>query len=157
VNIFPGFVNAIAAKQAQGALEKEREFLAKYPDDPKKASAEYLVWLSNTMSAMESGTLNQVADHIDHLVRVAGIDHVGYGADFGELTNHPKGLEDVSRYPYLTAELLRRGYTDAQVGKIIGGNMLRVMRRVEQTAARLQRARPASAARIEEVDKVVVP
>ena len=157
VNIFPGFVNQIAAKQAAGALEKEREFMAKYPDDPKRASAEYLAWLTNSMSTMESGTLNQVADHIDHIVQVAGIDHVGYGADFGELSNHPKGLEDVSRYPYLTAELLRRGYTEAQVGKIIGGNMLRVMREVERTAARLQRSRAASVARIEELDRAVRP
>ena len=157
VNIFPGFVNQIAAQQAAGALEKEREYMAKYPDDPKRASAEYLVWLTNSMNTMESGTLNQVADHIDHIVQVAGIDHVGYGADFGELSNHPKGLEDVSRYPYLTAELLRRGYTDAQVGRIIGGNMLRVMREVERTAARLQRSRPASVARIEELDRPAIP
>ena len=157
VNIFPGFVNAVAAKQAAGALEKEREFMAKYPLDPKKASTEYLAWLTNMMNTMEPGTLNQVADHIDHIVSVAGIDHVGYGADFGEIPNHPKGLEDVSRYPYLTAELLRRGYTDAQVGKIIGGNILRVMRQVEQTAARLQRTRPASSARIEDLDRSAVP
>lgn len=157
VNIFPGFINAIAAKQAAGALEKEREFMAKYPADAKKASAEFLAWLSNMMSTMESGTLAEVADHVDHLVRIAGIDHVGYGADFGELTNHPKGLEDVSRYPYLTAELLRRGYTDAQVGMIIGGNMLRVMRRVEQVATRLQRTRRASAARIEDLDGRLAP
>ena len=157
VNIFPGFVNAIAARQAAGALEKEREFLAKYPDDPKKASREFLAWLTGMMNHLESGTLNQVADHIDHIVRVAGIDHVGYGADFGELSNHPRGLEDVSRYPYLTAELFRRGYTDAQVGNIIGGNMLRVMRRVEQTAVRLQRTRRPSAARIEELDRAVTP
>lgn len=157
VNIFPGFVNAVAAKQAAGALEKEREFMAKYPLDPKKSSTEYLAWLTNMMNTMEPGTLNQVADHIDHIVSVAGIDHVGYGADFGEIPNHPKGLEDVSRYPYLTAELLRRGYTDAQVGKIIGGNILRVMRQVEQTAARLQRTRPASSARIEDLDRPAVP
>lgn len=157
VNIFPGFVNAVAAKQAAGALEKEREFLARHPDDPKKASIEFLAWLTDMMNHLEPGTLNQVADHIDHIVQVAGIDHVGYGADFGELSIHPKGLEDVSRYPFLTAELLRRGYTDAQVGKIIGGNMLRVMRQVERTAVRLQRARPASAARIEDLDRHVTP
>lgn len=153
VNIFPAFVNQVAAKQAAGVLDKEREFLAKYPDDPKRASAEYLVWLTKSMDAMESGTLEQVADHIDHIVKVAGIDHVGYGADFGSITNHPKGLEDVSRYPYLTAELLRRGYTEAQMKQIIGGNILRVMRKVEQVSARLQRVRPASAARIETLDK----
>ena len=125
----------------------------KYPDDPRRASAEYLVWLDKAMTQMEPGTLAQVADHIDHIVKVAGIDHVGYGADFGSLSNHPIGLEDVSRYPYLTAELLRRGYTDAQTRNIIGGNLLRVMRQVEQVSARLRRQRPPSAARIEELDK----
>ncbi|MFN8573170.1 MAG: dipeptidase [Gemmatimonadaceae bacterium] len=153
VNIFPGFVNATAAKQAAGALDKEREFMAKYPDDAKRASREYVQWLSDMMEHMESGTLAEVADHIDHIVKVAGIDHVGYGADFGSLTNHPKGLEDVSRYPYLTAELLRRGYTDAQVKKIIGENFLRVMRQVEQTAARLQRTRGPGVELIEDLDR----
>jgi membrane dipeptidase len=153
VNIFPGFVNQRAAKQAAGFLDKEREFAAKYPDDPKRASTEYLDWLAQMMTQMEPGTLAQVADHIDHIIKVAGIDHVGYGADFGSLTNHPKGLEDVSRYPHLTAELLRRGYTDAQVKKIISGNFLRVMRRVEQVSAQLKRTRSPSAARIEDLDK----
>jgi membrane dipeptidase len=153
VNIFPGFVNAKAARQASGTLEKEREYLAKYPDDPKRASTEYLAWLTNAMNTMESGTLSEVADHIDHIVKVAGIDHVGYGADYGSLTNHPRALEDVSRYPYLTAELLRRGYTDAQVTKIIGGNFLRVMRRVEHVAARLKRERKPEVALIGDVDR----
>jgi membrane dipeptidase len=153
VNIFPAFVNQKAAAQAAGFLDKEREYTARYPDDPARASTEYLDWLDKMMLEMEPGTLADVADHIDHIVKVAGIDCVGYGADFGSLTNHPKGLEDVSRYPYLTAELLRRGYTDAQATKIIGGNVLRVMRRVEQVSARLRRERVPSAARIEDLDK----
>ena len=153
VNVFPAFVNQTAARQATDVLGKEREFTAKYPDDPKRASTEYLAWLEKTMAEMESGTLAQVADHIDHIVKVAGIDHVGYGADFGSLTNHPRGLEDVSRYPYLTAELLRRGYTDEQAKKIIGGNFLRVMTQVERVATRLKRERPPAVARIEDLDK----
>ena len=153
VNIFPGFVTQRGARQAAGFLERERQYSAKYPDDPKRASAEYLVWLDKAMTEMEPGTLAQVADHVDHIVKVAGIDHVGYGADFGSLSNHPTGLEDVSRYPYLTAELLRRGYTDGQTKNIIGGNLLRVMRQVEQVSVRLRRQRTASAARIEELDK----
>lgn len=92
VNFFPGFVNPTAAVQASGALEKEREFMARYPNDAKRASEEYLAWLTAAMAAMEPGTLSQVADHIDHIVQVAGIDHVGYGADFGEVTIHPRGL-----------------------------------------------------------------
>jgi membrane dipeptidase len=153
VNIFPGFVTQRGAGQAAGFLEKEREYSAKYPDDPKRASAEYLVWLEKAMTEMEPGTLAQVADHIDHIAKVAGIDHVGYGADFGSLSNHPMGLEDVSRYPYLTAELLRRGYTDSQVKNVIGGNFLRVMGQVEQVSSRLRRERAPSAARIEALDK----
>jgi membrane dipeptidase len=153
VNIFPGFVTQRGAGQAAGFLEKEREYSAKYPDDPKRASAEYLVWLDKAMTEMEPGTLAQVADHIDHIVKVAGIDHVGYGADFGSLSNHPTGLEDVSRYPYLTAELLRRGYTDSQVKNVIGGNFLRVMGQVERVSSRLRRERAPSAARIEALDK----
>jgi membrane dipeptidase len=153
INIFPGFINKVAAQQASGLLGKEREFKAKYPDDPNKAATEYIAWLTATMETMESGTLSEVADHIDHVVKMAGIDHVGYGADYGTLTNHPKGLEDVSRYPYLTAELLRRGYSDLEVRKILSGNFLRVMRAVEATAARLQRQRKPSAARIEDVDR----
>ena len=153
VNIFPGFVNAIAAEQAAGILDRERDFNAKYPDDPKRASSEYLAWLTKTMNEMEPGMLAEVAEHVDHIIKVAGIDHVGYGADFGSLTNHPKGLEDVSRYPYLTAELLRRGYTDEQVKKIIGGNFLRVMREVEHVSARIKRQRPASTALIGDLDR----
>jgi membrane dipeptidase len=80
-------------------------------------------------------TLKQVADHIDHVRKVAGIDHIGIGSDFdggGGVT----GLEDVSRYPYLTAELLRRGYSDESVKKILGLNVLRVMRAAETYAAK---------------------
>lgn len=149
INIFPGFVNPTAAKQAAGALDKEREFLGKYPEEPTKASTEYLAWLTDMMTRMESGTLSEVADHVQHVIEVAGTDHVGYGADFGSLTNHPKGLEDPSRYPHLTAELLRRGYTDEQVTKIVGGNLLRVMRQVEQVAARVQKTRPPGVERFE--------
>jgi membrane dipeptidase len=85
---------------------------------------------------MEPGTLNEVADHVEHIVKVAGIDHVGWGADYGSLTVHPRGLEDVSRYPWLTAELLRRGWKDEDVKKFLGLNILRVMRQVEQAAVK---------------------
>jgi membrane dipeptidase len=94
-----------------------------------------------------------VADHIDHIRKVASIDNIGYGFDLGSLTQHPVGLEDATRYPYLTAELLRRGYTEADVKKILGGNFLRVMREVEATARRLQKTRPPSTATIAELDK----
>jgi membrane dipeptidase len=82
-------------------------------------------------------TLSQVADHIDHIRKVAGIDHVGLGGDFDGITTVVEGLEDVSTYPALMAELLRRGYSDEDIRKIAGRNILRVMRAAE-TAARNQ-------------------
>ena len=72
----------------------------------------------------------EIADHIDHMVKLAGIDHVGLGSDFGVLRTTPIGMEDCSRVPWLTEELLRRGYTDDAVRKILGENILRVMETV---------------------------
>ena len=91
-------------------------------------------------------TLSQVADHIDHIKDVAGIDHVGLGSDFDGISTVPQGLEDVSTFIDLTRELLARGYSDEDVRKILGKNLLRVMRAAEQTAARLQEERGPSEA-----------
>ena len=85
-------------------------------------------------------TLRQVADHLDHLRRVAGVDHVGIGSDFDGITEVPVGLEDVSKFPNLIAELLRRGWSDADVKKVAGLNVLRVMRAAEQVARMMQAA-----------------
>ena len=79
----------------------------------------------------------QVADHIDHIRKIAGIDHVGLGGDFDGITSVPVGLEDVSTYPGLVAELLRRGWSDDDVRKLAGRNILRVMRGAEAAAAKL--------------------
>jgi membrane dipeptidase len=87
-------------------------------------------------------TMAQVADHIDHIRRVAGINQIGIGSDFDGITTVPQNLEDVSKYPVLVAELLRRGYTKDDLKKILGQNVLRVMRQAEQVAARLQRVSP---------------
>jgi len=75
-------------------------------------------------------TLDDAANCIDHIVKVAGIDHVGIGSDFDGIPDVPKGLEDVSKMPDLTAALLKRGYTEADIQKIMGGNMLRVLKAV---------------------------
>ncbi len=82
-----------------------------------------------------TGTVGVVADHIDRVVALAGIDHVGLGSDFDGVGMVPKGLSDVSMYPHLLAELLRRGYSEADIEKICAGNLLRVWRSVEQIAA----------------------
>jgi membrane dipeptidase len=97
-------------------------------------------------------TLAQVADHIEHVRKIAGIDHVGIGGDYPASAGAPVGLEDVSKYPDLFAELIRRGWSDDDLTKLAGGNVLRVMRRNEEVAKRLQAARPPSTATIDAVD-----
>ncbi len=94
-------------------------------------------------------TLKDVADHIDHVRKTAGVDHVGIGSDYYGSPEMPQGLKDVSRFPYLFAELIKRGWTDADLAKLAGGNILRVLREVEVTAARVQRQRPPSTATFE--------
>ena len=89
--------------------------------------------------------VSDAADHIDHIRKVAGIDHIGLGGDFDGITQVPEGLEDVSKYPALTAELLRRGYKDDDVRKILGRNVLRVMREAEKVSKKLQAERGPSA------------
>ena len=100
----------------------------------------------------KNATLAQVADHIEHIRRIAGIDHVGLGGDYDGTDNLPDGLEDVSKYPALIAELLRRGWTDSDVEKLVGENILRVWAANEQIAARLRSERPPSLATIEALD-----
>jgi membrane dipeptidase len=75
-------------------------------------------------------TVEDVANHIDHAVKNAGIDHVGIGSDYDGISGPPNGLDDVSKMPALIAELLRRGYTESNLKKILGGNFLRVIREV---------------------------
>jgi membrane dipeptidase len=79
-----------------------------------------------------------IADHIDHAVKVGGIDHVGLGSDFDGIESAPRGMEDASKIPDLVRELARRGYSEEDLTKILGGNVLRVMRQVEQMARHLE-------------------
>jgi membrane dipeptidase len=97
-------------------------------------------------------TLADVANHMDHVRMVAGADHVGIGSDFDGIETVPAGLEDVSKYPALVAELLRRGWPEEDVKKALGLNVLRVLRRAEEVAARLQKQRQPSTATIEQLD-----
>jgi membrane dipeptidase len=98
-------------------------------------------------------TLADVADHVEHVRDVAGIDHVGIGADFyGDPASMAVDLEDVASYPRLFAELIRRGWTEDMLAKLARDNLLRALRQAEQTAARLQKTRAASFATIEQVD-----
>ena len=124
---------------------------ALYVGQPDRVKAAVAQW--DAANPAPHATVSDVADHIDHIVKVAGVEHVGIGSDFDGITATPVGLESVADYPNLFAELIRRGYTDEQLKDIAGLNLLRVMRKAEAVAARLQQERPASDARIEEVDK----
>ncbi len=97
-------------------------------------------------------TLGDVADHIDHVKKIAGAAHVGLGGDYDGITDVVEGLEDVSKYPELLAELMRRGWTDAELKGLAGDNVLRAMSQAEKVAARLQRERPASTKTIRQLD-----
>jgi membrane dipeptidase len=97
-------------------------------------------------------TIEDVANHIDHVYRVAGANHVGIGSDFDGITSTPIGMEDVSTYPALFAELSRRGWSDEDLKKLAGENLLRVMRESESVARRLQRERGPSTKTIQELD-----
>jgi membrane dipeptidase len=150
VNFYSGFTEPGAVALARASYGVQDSIRALYPDDAAARERAMDQWRRE--NPMPRGTLGTIADHVDHIVKVAGIDHVGLGSDFDGITSLPVGLDDVSRFPYLTAELLRRGYSDADVRKILGGNLLRAMRQAETVAARLQRERPASTAQIDQMD-----
>jgi membrane dipeptidase len=91
-------------------------------------------------------TLQHVADHIEHIRKAAGVDNIGLGSDFDGIPDGPRGLEAVDRYPALLEELMRRGWSDSDVAKVAGENVLRVMAAAEQVSARLRKSRQASEA-----------
>jgi membrane dipeptidase len=151
VDFVPGFTTN-EYRDWDGPAGTEWQRLEKlHPDDDKAVEAEFRVWKAQHPSPRV--TLSQVADHIDHIRQVAGIEHVGIGTDFDGSDDFPVGLEDTSCYPALLAELLRRGYSTDEVRKVAGGNILRVMRRAEEVARRLRKTRAPSDALIEELDR----
>jgi membrane dipeptidase len=149
VTFVPSFVSQEVhlANQAREALIKEKT--AGLTDAAEKKRVTEDVRRANPLP---KATLAQVADHIEHVRKVAGAGHVGLGGDFDGIEEAPVGLEDVSRYPHLLAELVRRGWSDADLEKLAGRNLLRVLRAAEATAARLQRERPPSLATLEQLD-----
>jgi membrane dipeptidase len=149
VNFVTSFIYQPAYEYAN-ALDAQRERWT--ADGVEAAALEDSVRVWRETRPPPRPDLNVVADHIEHLARVAGVDHVGVGSDFDGIEQTPVGLEDVSTFPALFAELLRRGWSDEDVRKVIGLNALRVMREVEAVAARLQQERPPSTAQIEVLD-----
>jgi membrane dipeptidase len=138
VNFYSGFIVPESGKRVRDLLTKLRN---RYPNAADRAKA-MEAYFKSEGATMPRGTYRDVVDHIDHIVKVAGVDHVGIGSDFDGITLSPVGLEDVSCYPRVTEELLRRNYTEADIHKILGGNVLRVLRRAEDVARSLKASTP---------------
>lgn len=149
VTFVPGFISQEVATKGRERREALKARLEGITDEAEKARITAEV---TAQFKPKNATLTQVADHIEHIRRIAGIDHVGLGADYDGTDDLPEGLEDVSKYPALIAELLRRGWTDGDVEKLVGENILRVWTANEQIAARLRSERPPSLATIEILD-----
>src|SRR5688500_12489496 len=152
VTFVPAFVSAEVADW-EAAADAEGKRLEAVGDSVERER------LANEWRAAHPrppATRSQVADHIEHVRKVAGVDHVAIGSDFDGITETPVGLGDVSTFPQLFAELIRRGWSDDDLRKLAGHNLLRVLRAAESTAARLRRERQPSTGTIEQLDRPAV-
>jgi membrane dipeptidase len=139
INFFPAFIDQKFRDAATAADLTAKDRLKKINDDTvgDPVARENASWaLSKELhAAIAAPSIEKVLDHIEHVIEVAGIDHVGLGSDFDGITATPAGLEDVTKLPSITRGLLERGYTDDEVVKILGGNFLRVFDRVTEIAS----------------------
>jgi membrane dipeptidase len=149
VTFVPAFVSPEAAKWDAQARENWERLKATVSDtaEQRRLSDEW-----KAAHPQPKATLKQVADHIEHVREVAGVNHVGIGSDFDGIDTTPEGLEDVSKFPELFAELIRRGWSDGDLKRLAGQNLLRALRAAEATAARLRKTREPSTRTIEELD-----
>ncbi len=155
VNFYPGYVSqARASWDADAAAESARlnapPYSGLYVGQPERAKVAMAAWKAAHPAPVV--TVSDVADHIDHIRQVAGVDHVGLGSDFDGIPDTPRGLEGVDRFPAVLVELARRGWSDDDLAKLAGGNVLRVMRDAEAVATGLQRTEPPSAATLADLD-----
>lgn len=149
-NFYSGFVSEdLRQWGADQAAETARQ-KSLNPGDPDAVAKADVAWVN--AHPEPHATIAQVADHIDHIVKVAGVDHVGIGSDFDGIPTAPDGLSAVGDYPALFVELARRGWSDADLAKLAGGNILRVFHEAEKVSARLRASRPASEGLIETMD-----
>ena len=136
INFFNDFVNPVDAARARKRYAKRDELTETFADDDERAAAMLRKWeLANPRSTQCS--VHDVLDHIDHVVQVAGVDHVGLGSDFDGVPALPRQLDDVSTYPVITQGLIDRGYSETEIRKVLGENVIRAFEQVEQTAAKL--------------------
>ncbi len=134
VNFFAGFLDKDFNEKSSGLWAeyhaRAKELAAQYGGDQERAWHELEPELDGRMAEFAPVPLSRLVDHIDHAVKVAGVDHVGFGSDFDGISVTPAGLEDVSKLPGITAELERRGYSERDIRKILGGNLLRLVEKV---------------------------
>ncbi|MGQ0712125.1 MAG: dipeptidase [Gemmatimonadaceae bacterium] len=150
VTFVPGFVSQEVARYGNEMQRVSAELRQRFGSDDAARRREMSAW--RTANPAPRATLKDVADHVDHIKRVAGADHVGIGGDFDGISEVPVGLEDVSTYPALFAELSRRGWSEADLRKLAGENLLRVLKRAEAVSAQLERQRSPSTRTIQELD-----
>ena len=146
------FVSAAVLADDDSLSAVARASRQRHPGDTAAVRADVDAW--RAAHQRPKATIADVADQIDHVRKVAGVDHVGIGSDFDGITDNVVGLEDVSKFPALFAELARRGWTDADLAKLSSGNVLRVLRQAELVAARLKKTRGPSQATIEQLDGI---
>lgn len=144
INFYAGFLNQKyldESRKHRDQFSKRRDAIeAKYASDHKKRAEEIRRLDIENHRSLPKVAWTDIVDHIDHVVKLVGVDHVGLGSDF-DGADMPEGMEDASRLPQLTEELLRRGYSDGDIKKILGGNVLRVMAKVDKVS-RLEHSAP---------------
>jgi membrane dipeptidase len=136
VNFFPGFITPQGARATRKMLEVARELKKKFADDEAKYREAYRAWAR--ANDYDAGSVHDIVDHIDHIAKVAGVDHVGLGSDFDGIPKVPRQMTDVSCYPVLTQLLLDRGYSKGDIHKILGGNLMRVLAEAEKVSAEMR-------------------
>jgi membrane dipeptidase len=150
VTFVPSFVSQAFLDHSKLQGEAERQIRKRLAGDTAAIRKESDAWKAGNPAPVV--TVSQVIDHIEHIRQIAGIDHIGIGGDFDGITDTVQGLDDVSKYPALFAELAHRGWSDDDMRKLAGQNVLRVFEQVEQVAARLQKTRQPSTKTIQELD-----
>lgn len=133
VVLLPSFLDADVRAQGLARTAEEARLKALYPGDPAAAKAALAAW--DAANPVPKTNVQKVADHIDHIKTMIGVDHIGLGGDYDGMDSAPVGMEDVSGYPALFTELAKRGYSQTDLEKIASGNMLRVLKAVEAYAA----------------------
>ena len=143
ITFVPDYTSPAIREWENSQAAEAARMKARHIGNPKAEAEALQAWIK--ANPRPRATLAQVADHIDHVRSVAGIDHIGIGGDFGGISSVVAGLEDVSTYPALFTELARRGYSQEDLEKIAARNMLRVMKAVEAVAAGKKAAPPSDA------------